>query len=510
MVIKHVKAIKTTSLPVTILIVGAYLLFTMGLRIFAKSFDLPPSLAQLTIWLVLLTPFAFSRRVAYSMAFFNVLLSLTMIYKSQYSHGGPNVINPNAFLTTTVSGIMVAIIAEVTFRYRAHQIKLIAALQEARDRAERADLAKGSFLANMSHEIRTPISGIIGVIEMIRSENITPRQDELLAMAADSSDVLLNIVNNVLDYSKIEAGKLELANEPFNPSHLFEKVARNFALMAENKSIYFTSSIPDDLPEYVEGDRYRFRQILTNLISNAIKYTDSGAVSFTVTSKIVGESVSFTMAVSDTGMGIPKFAQEKLFTPFEQGDNSYRKSAQGTGLGLSITKFIIEKMNGDIMVQSHENEGSIFTIIIDFPLSNHKESLENKHRVITNHAIQGTLLLAEDNKVNQLYLVHFLEKAGFNIKLAENGAEAVELAKAQQFDAILMDIQMPIMSGIEATARIRSHEDDRSLARTPILALTASATEHDRATILSSGIDHFCPKPVDMRSLLSKLQKIIG
>jgi len=500
---QRIRVIGTTSIKITLLMMLLFLLLIGTIRVIIKIADLPPSLTSLTIWLVLLTPYAFSRRVTYSLVLMITSITDIMIYKSSG-------LNMNALITTTASGIMVAIMAEVGFRFRSRQLNMAKELREAREIAEKADQAKGSFLANMSHEIRTPISGIIGVIEMLQSENITTRQHDLLAMAADSSDVLLNIVNNILDYSKIEAGKLELANEPFIPDRLFEKVARNFSLMAENKGILFSSSIADDLPEYVEGDRYRLRQILTNLISNAIKYTDKGTVHFSVTAQKRASFTSFSISVSDTGLGIPESALQKLFTPFEQGDSSYRKSAQGTGLGLSITKYLVEMMHGDIAVESHEGKGSQFTVTIDLPMVDAPETSEETRTQSIQAGLQGTVLLAEDNRVNQVYLVHFLEKAGFRVKLAENGVEAVNLAKKQRFDAILMDIQMPLMGGIEATSEIRNHEEIRSLGRTPIFALTASATEHDRSTILSSGIDHFFPKPLDMRSLLHKLQRVIS
>lgn len=497
--------IPKTSIRKTLVLLVCYLGLISLFRLVVVSLGLPRSLIAYSIWPLLILPHIYSRKVVYTLLSVNLSLMILIMLEQG--------VIPNAIASIFSSGIMIAIISEITFRFRQKQQDLNSNLREATTQATKADEAKGMFLANMSHEIRTPISGIIGVTDMLRSEKLTERQMELLNIVADSSDVLLHIVNNILDYSKIEAGKLILTQEPISLDRLFSKVLRNFEIMAHAKGLELTSIIPDDLPESVIGDRYRFRQILTNLIANAIKYTEDGSVSLMVKQTQFDDSVEIEVTVTDTGIGIEKEKQSSLFSPFEQGDSSYKKSAEGTGLGLAITKVLTETMNGSISVISEKSVGSSFSVTIPFQLT-----LDLPENIQTNAPVESrsyleddkyNILIAEDNKVNQLYLVHFLEKEGYNITIAVNGQEAVDHIKSKQFDAILMDIQMPVLSGLDATSQIRAFEETTSRPYTPIFALTASVTEHDRNRILSAGIDHFCPKPVDMRALLASLKRVL-
>ena len=436
------QAITPTSVKKTLLILVLYYLFMSITRVIIVTLGLHPSLASLTLWPTLLAAFFYSRKVSYSL-----LIMTEAVMIGSIIHFNPTD-NTVAIQQTLFSAIMIAIISEVTFKTRIHQFTLNQELREAKEAADKAGQAKGIFLANMSHEIRTPISGIIGITQMFKSEKLSQEQNEMLSMIQDSSDVLLNLVNNILDYSKIEAGKLKLHEEAFSPYHFFEKVGKNCTILAESKGLSAVISVPDNLPNQVLGDRYRFRQILTNLISNATKFTEKGSVSLKVTSETIDNRLNLDIVVADTGCGIPEETQERLFQPFEQGDSSYQKSAEGTGLGLSIVKLLTTEMGGEISVFSRVGFGSEFRVLLSFPiLPSTSEPIHVDTSLVTlnpdDHvycAEPMNILLAEDNRVNQLYLTRFLEKAGFTITLVENGLDALNKAKAERFHAILMDI----------------------------------------------------------------------
>lgn len=506
------REIPATGPGKTLIVLLLYFVLTNLYSLFIVFTGLPLSLIAFSVWPILIMPHIYSRRVTYLLIIMNsTQMFLAILFPGGQMLTGLTDIAKNGIFTVITGAVVSALISEVSFRFRIRHIRLTKELKRAKEKAEDAARAKSAFLANMSHEIRTPISGIIGVSDMLRNERLTPRQNELMDIINDSSDVLLHIVNNILDYSKIEAGKLVLADEPFSLERFFNKVIRNFELLATAKDLELMSNIPEDLPEVVVGDRYRFRQILTNLIANAIKYTNDGFVALNVVCKTSDKKAMLSVTVKDTGIGIPDSQLDSLFVPFEQGDSSYKKAAEGTGLGLAITKVLVEEMGGSISVSSHVNKSTSFTVQLTFPISFETQGyVEGDTPEKLPNSESYNILLAEDNKVNQLYLTHFLDKEGYLVTVVENGKDALEYATSKRYDAILMDIQMPIMSGLEATDGIRKHEEKYALPRTPILALTASVTEHDRSRILDAGIDHFCPKPVDMRALMTTLQRALS
>ena len=376
--------------------------------------------------------------------------------------------------------------------------------EEASSAALEANMAKSMFLANMSHEIRTPISGILGMAEMMVTTGLTETQREHMDMIRDASNSLLNIVNDILDISKIEAGRMELKPEDFTFRSALETSVRSFGPQAEFNGLVFRYTVADDVPARLNGDPDRLGQVLWNLIGNALKFTPRGLVELTVElSRVEAGRACLQFKVRDTGVGIPEDKLDAVFDSFTQADSSLRKKHQGTGLGLTISRQLVNMMGGEIGVESAVGKGSTFFFTAWFGLAEEQKPEAAPARPRTPRTLHLNILLADDNPMNRKYLQHFLTMFGHTVTTAENGVQALEALreKGRTLDVILMDVQMPEMSGLEATRAIRESDGrlyDRSI---PIIALTAYAMKGDRERMLDAGMDDYVSKPVDMHKL---------
>jgi signal transduction histidine kinase/ActR/RegA family two-component response regulator len=378
-------------------------------------------------------------------------------------------------------------------------------LRQARDVADQAASAKMRFLANMSHEIRTPLNGIMGLAEVLDHLSLTEEQRLVLDDINRSGQHLLSIVNDVLDMAKVTSGKLSLEQVPFDLPRLIRDVASPAAALAETRQLGFRLEVPPDLPSHVLGDSLRIRQVVSNLLINAVKFTPSGEVRLAVQSSRPGW-VRFD--VSDTGIGLSPEQKESLFQEFHQVDSSPTRKFGGSGLGLAISHRLAGLMGGRLWVESHLNEGSTF--YFEVPLAaTRAEARTNQPAAPPLLALPPGLrvLVAEDNPVNQKVIVMMLSQAGALVEIAENGRIAYERHQASPYDVILMDCQMPEMDGYQATASIRSLPGNASLV--PIIGVTANAFAEDRDRCLRAGMNGYVAKPLSRETLIAALSQLI-
>ncbi|MDY0170056.1 MAG: response regulator [Thermoguttaceae bacterium] len=379
------------------------------------------------------------------------------------------------------------------------------ALAAAKVAAEAANQAKSQLLANMSHELRTPMNAILGMIDVALPKAADPTVLDCLQTARGSADLLLTLLNDLLDSARIESGKLELESAPFSLRRMLDHVTRVLSARASEKGLCLYSRMPDGLPDAVLGDRMRLQQILLNLAGNAIKFTERGEVEISVRGRPQDGEGCFEFAVRDTGIGISAAGLDNLFQPFTQADPSMARRFGGSGLGLSICKSLVEMMGGRIWVQSGVNEGSTFYFTVSLPLTKELPfDLETSPTMPTVALTQLHILLVEDNPANQKVATYVLQDRGHLVEIAEDGQTAIDLTGRNRYDVILMDVQMPGMDGLEATAAIRKREGGRG--RVPIIAMTAHAMMSDQDRCVAAGMDGYLAKPVNARELIALVE----
>ena len=415
----------------------------------------------------------------------------------------------NAFRVGGEGSLRVGILFRDITEGKSAETTLCNAMHEAKE----ANKAKSDFLANMSHEIRTPMNAIVGLSRILQKQSLTDKQQQFVDTLAHSADSMLSLINDLLDIAKIESQQVELERIPFSVEQVMRQVGDIASVKAREKNLALTLDTAAVRGKTYVGDPVRLQQVLLNLCSNAVKFTDTGSVHLAVTTRANGpDQEVLELAVRDTGGGIPQDKMARIFEKFTQADSSINRKYGGTGLGLAITKTLTEVMGGSIDVKSETGKGSCFTLSLPLALERrHADSgldARDTDQASMNMSNIQRVLLVEDHPPNVLVARTLLEQFGYSCEIAVNGEEALSKAKAERFHAILMDVQMPGMDGFQTTAAIREHEQAHAAAPHVIIGMTAHALAGDRDRCIDSGMDDYLPKPVDAEILEEKLRAL--
>lgn len=389
-------------------------------------------------------------------------------------------------------------------------------LRKAQKEAEAANRAKTSFLATISHELRTPMSGVLGMTELLLLSDLENPYRENVQLIKDSAMSLLSVLNQIIDYSKLEVSSTKVREIDFRLEDLLTGILSQHRKIATSKGVKLEYTISDDVPGWLRGDSGKIRQVLSNIINNAVKFTRQGQIIVDISpapgheNRATEDSFVVQILVTDTGIGIPQDKLEAMFDSFTQAEHHLSHGSGGLGLGLAIVNRLLQVMGGTIRCSSVEGDGSTFSLVIPLQASPYEQQTPLAATMAEEKPLEGAkVLVAEDDLVNQRYMTRLLEKMGCEVVLAEDGQEAIRVLSEERFDVVLMDVEMPVMNGLEATRAIRTKETGCLQPNIPIVALTAHAMWGDEQRCMHAGMDDYMPKPVDMDTVASIIQSML-